>query len=254
MKFEKFPPTNRLQPYIKYLVISEASEEQTYKVFPSTGLVLGFQYKGKLAYLKNDSENPLAISGITGLQDSFRVFKNEKNIGSVLVFFNEIGASHFFQNPINELFNESLSLDNLVNKSEISRIEDLLSEAQTDQERINIVEQFLLLLLTEKQEDKIVTEAVQQIYEAKGKLKMKQLADFLYISQSPFEKRFRKVVGTSPKKFASIIRFNHILTNLQKGNSLDLSYENFFFDQAHFIKDFKHFTGETPEQFIKTRL
>jgi AraC-like DNA-binding protein len=254
MKFEKFLPTNILRPYVKYLVISEALEEQTYKIFPSAGLVVGFQYKGKLAYIENESENPLAVSGITGLQDSFRVFKSAKNIGSVLVFFNEIGASYFFHNPINELFNESLSLDNLVNKSEISRIEDLLSETRTDQERINIVEQFLLLQLTEKQEDKMVTEAVRQIYEAKGKLKMKQLADFLYISQSPFEKRFRKIVGTSPKKFASIIRFNHILTHLQKGNSLDQSYENDYFDQAHFIKDFKHFTGETPEQFLKTRL
>ena len=91
----------------------------------------------------------------------------------------KITESYFFQNPINELSNESLSLDNLVNKSAISRIEDLLSESQTDRERINIVEQFLLSQLIEKQEDKMVTEAVRQIYEAKGKLKMKQLADFL---------------------------------------------------------------------------
>lgn len=253
MKFEKILPTNRLKPYIKYLAISEVYEEQTYKVFPSTGLVLGFQYKGKLAYIENSVENPLAVSGITGLQDSFRVFKNAKNIGSVLVFFNEMGASYFFQNPINELFNESLSLDNLVNQSEIQRIEDLLAEAQTDQERIAIVEQFLLSHLIEKKEDKIVTEAVNRIYDSNGKVKIKQLAESLFISQSPFEKRFRKIIGTSPKKFASITRFNTILDTLQKGNSLTISYENDYFDQAHFINDFKHFTGETPEQFIKSK-
>lgn len=254
MKFEKLLPTNRLRPYIKYLAISEIYEEQTYKVFPSTGLVLGFQYKGKLTYIENNVETPLAMSGLTGLQDSFKVFKNNINIGSILVFFNEIGASYFFQNPINEFFNESLSLDNLVNKSDIQNIEDLLGNAKTDPERISIVEQFLLLQLTARQEDKILTEAVRQIYHEKGKIKIKKLADSLYISQSPFEKRFRKIIGTSPKKFASIIRFNHILNNLQKGNSLDLSYKNDYFDQAHFIKDFKHFTGETPEQFKRTRL
>ena len=74
--------------------------------------------------------------------------------------------------------------------------------------------------------------------------------DRLFISQSPFEKRFRKVVGTSPKKFASIVRFNAVLNNLNTTKSLaQLCYENNFFDQAHFIKDFKQFTGETPENF-----
>jgi AraC-like DNA-binding protein len=72
----------------------------------------------------------------------------------------------------------------------------------------------------------------------------------LFISQSPFEKRFRKLVGTTPKKVASIVRFNTVLDNLSNSKSLiDICYENNFFDQAHFIKDFKQFTGDTPENF-----
>jgi AraC-like DNA-binding protein len=76
------------------------------------------------------------------------------------------------------------------------------------------------------------------------------LNEKLFISQSPFEKRFRKVVGTTAKKFASIVRFNSVLDNLSKSKSLtEICYENNFFDQAHFIKDFKQFTGDTPENF-----
>ncbi|MCL4640446.1 MULTISPECIES: hypothetical protein [Olivibacter] len=46
MKSEKHFPTERLKRYIKYFVVSENELENEYKVFPSSGLVIGFQYKG----------------------------------------------------------------------------------------------------------------------------------------------------------------------------------------------------------------
>ena len=98
--------------------------------------------------------------------------------------------------------------------------------------------------------DRLVTEAVKLIYQHKGNIRIKDLNERLLISQSPFEKRFRKVVGTTPKKFASIIRFSAVVDDLSASKTLsEICYENNFFDQAHFIKDFKQFTGETPEQF-----
>lgn len=65
--------------------------ENEYKVFPSPGLVIGFQYKGQLAVLKNNSENKLNSAGITGITDGYKIFKNSADIGTVLVYFTEIG-------------------------------------------------------------------------------------------------------------------------------------------------------------------
>ena len=59
MKFDTHFPTERLKPYIKYFVVSENDMESEYKVFPSSGLVIGFQYKGQLATLKNNTESKL---------------------------------------------------------------------------------------------------------------------------------------------------------------------------------------------------
>lgn len=252
MRFEKITPSERLKPYIKQLVISEANDEATYKVFPSTGLVIGFQYKGKLACLNENKENHLATIGITGLQDKYKLFKPSANIGSILVFFNEIGAAHFFKNPINELFNQSLSLDYLIAKAEIDKVEELLAEATTDQQKIDVVENFLLQHLIDQKEDLLVTQAVKYIHQSKGNIKIKALSELLYISQSPLEKRFRKIVGTTPKKFASIIRFNAVLENLKQEKPFAvICDENNYFDQAHLIHDFKNFTGETPDKFKK---
>lgn len=250
MKFEKHFPTTQLKPYIKYFVVSENELENEYKVFPSSGLVIGFQYKGQLLSITNTSESKLTTAGITGITDGYKVFKNSANIGTVLVYFTEIGFTHFASHPANELFNLSLSLDQVFDKNSITEVEERLAIANTDNLRIKIVEQFLLSQLKDIQIDKLIVEAVKLIYQSNGTIQIKELNEKLFISQSPFEKRFRKVVGTTAKKFASIVRFNAVLDNLNQTKTLtEICYENNFFDQAHFIKDFKQFTGDTPENF-----
>jgi AraC-like DNA-binding protein len=237
MKFDKHFPTERLKPYIKYFVVSENELENEYKVFPTSGLVIGFQYKGKLSGIKDNAITKLSSAGITGITDSYKIFKNS-------------GFTHFASHPANELFNLSLSLDDIFDKNSLSEIEEKLALANTDILRIKIVEQFLVSQLKDIQTDRLVVEAVQLIYKSNGTIRIKELNEKLLISQSPFEKRFRKVVGTTAKKFASIIRFNTVLNNLNGTKTLsEICYENNFFDQAHFIKDFKQFTGDTPENF-----
>lgn len=250
MKFEKYLPADRLKPYIKYYVVSENELENEYKVFPSSGLVTGFQYKGQLALIRNNTLTNLTSSGITGISDSYKIFKNSPGTGTILVYFTETGFSHFASHPVSELFNLSLSLDHVLDKDRIREVEEKLAPAATDKQRLKIVEQFLLSQLRDIQTDKLVSEAVKLIYQYKGDIRIKELNEKLSISPSPFEKRFRKVVGTTPKKFASIIRFNSVLTGLNEAKSLlEICHEHNFFDQAHFIKHFRQFTGDTPEHF-----
>lgn len=250
MKFDKHFPTERLTPYIKYFVVSENETESEYKVFPSSGLVIGFQYKGQLTSLQENAISKLASAGITGMSDSYKIFKNSARIGTILVYFTETGFAHFASHPAHELFNLSLSLDTIFDKNLISEVEEKLMLATSDKQRIKIIEQFFLSQLKDIQTDKLIVEAVKLIYQSKGSIRIKELNEKLFISQSPFEKRFRKVVGTTPKKFASIVRFNTVLNTLGNAKSLtEICYENNFFDQAHFIKDFKQYTGDTPENF-----
>lgn len=250
MKFDKYFPNDLLKPYIKYFVVSENELENEYKVFPSSGLVIGFQYKGQLAAVKNNMESKLNTAGITGITDGYKIFKNSANIGTILVYFSEIGFTQFASHPANELFNLSISLTDIFDKKSVAEVEQKLTIATTDKQRVKVVEQFLVSQLKDVQTDRLIFEAVKLIYQSNGTIRIKELNEKLSISPSPFEKRFRKVVGTTAKKFASIVRFNAVLDNLNETKTLTkICYENNFFDQAHFIKDFKHFTGDTPENF-----
>ncbi len=251
MRFDTYLPCDALKPYVKAFAISESPETSTYKVLPDTGLVIGFQYKGRLSQLKNDSKIPLDSSGLTGLHDSFRIFTNSSDTGSVLVYFKEAGAAPFFKQPIHELFRESVSLDNFVLRSELLILEAQLCEAKTDMAKISAIEQFLISRLKQSATDNLVLAALSLIHKTKGNIRIKELMEQLHTSQSPLEKRFRQVVGTSPKKFASIVRFKYTLQLFNPQHSLtELGYEAGFYDQAHFIKEFKNFTGETPETFF----
>jgi len=242
MKFETYLPTDPLKHYIKYIVVSENDLESEYKVFPSSGFVIGFQYKGKLSKIKDNTVTQLSSAGITGIADGYKIFKNSAGIGTILVYFTEIGFTHFATHPANELFNLSLSLDTIFDKSNITEVEERLSIANTDKQRVKIVEQFLVSQLKHIQTDKLIVEAVKLIYQSNGAIRIKALSEKLFISQSPLEKRFRKVVGTTPKKFSSIVRFNTVLEKLNKSKLLtEICYENNFFDQAHFTMDFKQF-------------
>lgn len=70
-------------------------------------------------------------------------------------------------------------------------------------------------------------------------------------------RKFSSAIGISPKQLSKIIRIQATLKTLltKEITSLtDLAYENEYFDQAHFIKDFKEFTGLTPKEFYGNHL
>ncbi|MBT1686824.1 helix-turn-helix transcriptional regulator [Fulvivirgaceae bacterium PWU37] len=232
-------------------MISEEAETKEYKVLPGTNLVIGFQYRGQLVRIQDAAVNPLSTAGITGLHDTPRIFRNAAHTGTVLVYFKEAGAAPFFNMPLHELFDESVSLDNFMLRSELLVFEEQLAEANTDQDRIALTERFLIGRLRDTTPDKLVLAALALIHQHQGNLRITDLAAQLNISQGPLEKRFRQAVGTSPKKFAALVRFRHVLKSYHARQSLThLAHAAGFYDQAHFIKTFKSFTGETPDTFF----
>ncbi len=247
---QQYTPDERLMPYVRCIAISENEVAATYKVLPATGLVMGFQYSGRLATVQAGNTQPMATAGITGIADTYHIFQNTVATGSVLVYFTETGFAHFCEQPVHELFGHSVALDELFDKQQVRETEEKLGLAATAAQRVHIVERLLLAQLKYIAADKMVVAAVRLIHENKGNIRIKELAAQLHISQSPLEKRFRKVVGATPKKFASVVRFNEVLGSLAGPKSLtDICYEHHFFDQAHFIKDFQQYTGHSPEAF-----
>src|SRR5690606_20755758 len=119
---------------------------------------------------------------------------------------------------------------------------------------IQIIERFLISRMSPGKNDTLVLAALTHIHASKGSIRISELMKHLHISQSPLEKRFRRLVGTSPKKFSSIVRFKHTVNSYHSQTTLsDISYETGYYDYAHFIKEFKNFTGDTPHSFFSNK-
>ncbi len=109
--------------------------------------------------------------------------------------FTENDFSYFCSYPVNELFNLSILLDEIFDKKSISEVEERLAIANTDKQRIKGVEQFLLSQHKDIETDKLIVEAVKLICHSKGTIRIKELNEKLFISQSPFEKQFLTITG-----------------------------------------------------------
>jgi AraC-like DNA-binding protein len=181
----------------------------------------------------------------------YRTYTTSADTGALLVHFKAGRSSAFFRQPMHELFGGSVLLDDLMLQSELHMLEEQLSETLTDIGKINIAEQFLISKMNPGSSDNLVLSALELIQNRKGNVSIRELLSELYVSQSLLEKRFRHIVGASPKKFTSIVRFRNIIQNYHPQTSLSaLGFQAGYYDQSHFIKAFKSFTGETPEIFF----
>ncbi|MEO8359629.1 MAG: helix-turn-helix domain-containing protein, partial [Vicinamibacteria bacterium] len=87
-----------------------------------------------------------------------------------------------------------------------------------------------------------------------GAVELTALADVLHLSARQFRRRFEFAVGLPPKRFSRLIRFQRVFEQKREGDArawsqvaLDCGY----YDQAHFNRDFKAFTGVRPKDIVK---
>ena len=68
-------------------------------------------------------------------------------------------------------------------------------------------------------------------------------------SERQFRRRFQEAVGIGPKLFSRILRFQRALHAIDRSGLLPAALECGYFDQAHFIHDFRSFASETPAAY-----
>ncbi len=93
--------------------------------------------------------------------------------------------------------------------------------------------------------------ALTKIAETNGMVTVSELREVANVGERQLENLFKKYIGLSPKFFSRITRFNYIfqLAEQKSDNWTSLAYEAAYFDQSHFIRNFKSFTGENPSAY-----
>jgi AraC-like DNA-binding protein len=100
-------------------------------------------------------------------------------------------------------------------------------------------------------EEVVVAPAVAVAFARRGLVPVSDLAAATGLGARQFERRFQREVGLTPKRFLRILRFQEVLSALRFGSDdaprwADVAASHGFYDQAHFIRDFKSFVGTSP--------
>ncbi len=158
---------------------------------------------------------------------------------------------YVFAGRLNDLANAKVPLVDIW-QQEGKKLNDQLKMHTAHQDKIKLVAAFIASKLNVAKRSAI-DESVQAIVAGKGVVNIAALEFQSHLSTAQFRKRFREEVGLPPKQYAKIIRVKSVLNDLaaqQPKAMVDLVYAHDYFDQSHFIKEFKSITGKTPSQYF----
>lgn len=253
MKVEIIQPTEELKRIIKSYTIVETTHSMETTVLPHLGLVIAVQCKGNVLLCNDGKSETISPLIISGMRKSYRRFSYSENTSNILILFTETGAFSLLGKTIFELFGKMESLANFTKSFLVSELQKQIISAQNNQERIELIENYLIANIKKTKSDDLILDAISEIHTTGGLKKITDLSRQFNISPDAFEKRFRNLVGSSPKQFSTIVKMKSIVENQKMNISLtELAHKHEFYDQAHFTKQFKDFSGKTPKDFFKT--
>lgn len=247
----EYKPRLQLSPYIESYLLIQCEESFIKSIIPHHSFVLTIKLKGNHHYRIHSDSKSLPIISLTGLRKTVKHNTLSKGAEILIVKFQPWGAFSFFNMSMKELNEVGISGYDLWNQSDLNEMYSQLLETKDNHSKIDHVEKFLLKMIQKQIIDKRILEAISQMNLSQGKIKINDIASVLNLSIDTFEKKFREVIGSTPKQFSSIIRMNSVIQEIRKYNSLTrLAYDFGYFDQSHFIREFKSFTGKTPTEFL----
>ena len=175
-----------------------------------------------------------------------------KGSGCMAVCFHPGMAYPFFRMPMYLFKDETVNLPDLWDDP-TSELEDKLARFSNDEERSAAVQEFLLSRLLPDKQDLQVAYCLNKAQLTRGSITVGKLANETGLSQRQLSRRFHQTVGLSPKEYLSACRFNASLQYLSRypGISLtEIAHLSGYYDQAHFIREYKVYTGHSPGEVV----
>jgi AraC-like DNA-binding protein len=261
MNYQTFEPGKDLSTLVKCYWILESPKEENPKrqtIVPDGCMEMIFHY-GDLykQYLAEETSILQPRCFVIGQLTKPLEIEPTGETGIFSVRFHPDGFLPFATIPIKEMENKAISLEELFGADGL-KIEQSILNAPKVSERVNFIEEFLLSrVVSEEAVDKIIKSTIETIVTANGQLSVDELSKLSKINRRQLERKFSTVIGLSPKQLSKTIRLQTTLKMLVNKNFTSLTalaYDGEYYDQSHFIRDFKEFTGVTPKEFYGDHL
>lgn len=259
MEYQQYLPSDALSPFVKcyWTLTNDAQAAVRERIFPDGCMELIF-HTGDL-FRKYEADGQSYVQPRSFIHGQITKCIEVEPTGKTVIFsvrFHPDGLRAFVNFDIAALTNTERPIAEVWGE-EGAQLERSMRLAQSDQEKISLLEAFLMQHVTGEQTDADTRYCVGQMTATNGNVSLEQLAEKRGISKRQLERKFRTATGLPSKMLARILRFQHTLQLIENGaftNFTHIAYDGGFYDQAHFIKDFRHFTGLNPKKYFSENL
>ncbi|HRH44681.1 MAG TPA: AraC family transcriptional regulator [Pyrinomonadaceae bacterium] len=218
-------------------------------------IIIDLDDKPKFIYDNETLKEIQSVSQVwaSGVRTEPISIPSAKDASMMIISFKRGMAYPFFPFPMNEITDCVLDAD-LIWGNKFALIREQIATNKFSAKKFQIVENFLCRnFISTLIRNPCVEFALQQIIHQPQQIKLSQLTQKIGYSQKHFIKLFNDQVGITPKSYLKIMRFQKAVTEIEKFSEIDwlsISNDCGFYDQAHFINDFKTFSGFTPEEYF----
>ncbi|NOQ14067.1 MAG: helix-turn-helix domain-containing protein [Methyloprofundus sp.] len=219
--------------------------------------------EGGMGIILNYAE-PLQFDGIAQtapcILDGTNTLTRELGLTGVLdavgIRFKPAGAHLLFSLPLHELKNETLALADTPLKN-YPDLYSRLSHAKTLLSKVSTIEDWLCKSLQpEANTSNIVNKSLQLIKNQNGLVTIDSVAKKLDYNQRRIERLFNSQVGMTAKEYSRNLRIktarSYIKSN-KYSSFAEMAYDLGYYDQAHFINQFKNVMGITPREYFRKK-
>lgn len=257
MIYYKIPPPAALARYVRFFWVLEgnlsAGESYIHRSVADGSAEMIFHYKGLFDTLKGPSVASDFRSGVDGQSSSFRRYEVQESFGIFGAYLYPFSIPVFFGHSASALTNQMPDLATLCGR-EGRELEERMMLADNNTARTSILSAFLLKRLDKyRQIPENIFSSIHHIIQSRGLVNVQSLAGDVCLSMRQFERKFKDLAGFSPRLYARIIRFQAAIAAYggRKQSLTEIAYECGYYDQSHFIHDFKEFSGYHPRHYFK---
>lgn len=258
MTFQTFSPAAILQPYIEYYWVLHTSKKLENEIlFPSGRMEFAINISDGGATMHfGNRVSVMPDIEILGHLTHPTIETIAANTTILITRFRPFAAALFLKTPAENFNNNSIDAHDVLG-NRLGCLREEMLERATIRGKINVLENFLAQQLFRSNKNlktpQLVNALCHAIIHDNQSFSLKKLAKDHKISERHIQIIFKEYVGISPRGLFSVQRFVRSL-QLVRNSSLsltDIGYECGYFDQAHFIREFKAYTGTTPLQVTK---
>ncbi len=253
MKFTRISPHPGLEKFIEcyWMMQSDDVTPRVEKIIPDgfTELIFnyGSVYKAKINGSSWYTQTPNLLAGQIS---RYFYLENTADTASFAIKLKPAAMTQLFGLNMENYLDQIVDLDTFP----MALLADLKAQFlpfENETSLINRLDEYFLLLIKSAAENPL-EQVLGLLFESNGMASIKALCEAGNMSERQLQRLFKKYIGLSPKYYARIIRFNYIfqLIKEKKRSWTDVVYASGYYDQSHFIRNFKAFTGEDPTAYF----